>query len=188
MRSWWFVALAACYRPSPPEGAPCANGIDCPAPLVCDRGVCVRDPLEDDASIEVDASIDAAPPTGCVPMWLAGSVTTSPVLAPNINSPATDVTPIITSDGATMYFSSTRDDPNAEIYRATRVGATFTNVTVVPDLSSPAADGMVSISADGRSAFVSTERAGAPTAGRNYWEATRASTADPFANSRRRRS
>jgi hypothetical protein len=42
----WSCALAvatACYRPSPPAGAPCAaTGSACPAPLSCVAGVCVE--------------------------------------------------------------------------------------------------------------------------------------------------
>jgi Tol biopolymer transport system component len=142
----------------------------------------VSDPLGDDAAIPSDVTpIDSPPPMGCVSQWLAGTITTAPVAMPNVNSAATDVVPFVSSDGNTFYFASTRDDPaNFEIYRATRSGMSFSNITVATDLNSTAADGMVSISSDGRSAFVATERM-APTAGRNFWEATRANTNDTFA-------
>lgn len=36
------VVLAGCYSPSPKEGAPCSVTSECPAPLVCEIGVCGR--------------------------------------------------------------------------------------------------------------------------------------------------
>jgi hypothetical protein len=38
-----FTALlAACFSPAPPEGSPCLSAEQCPAPLVCSSGTCVR--------------------------------------------------------------------------------------------------------------------------------------------------
>src|SRR4051812_35752278 len=53
-----LVAVGACFHPAPPEGAPCANLTDCPSPLVCSNGSCVRTP--DDAFEPMDAPIDIA--------------------------------------------------------------------------------------------------------------------------------
>lgn len=177
MRYWWLMALAACYRPVPPEGAPCASGTDCPTPLMCHRGLCVSEAMDDAAIPRIDAAPDAAQPTGCVPRWLSGPSMTAPAVMPNINSASTDVNPFVTSDGATFYYSN-----GADVMRATRTGSTFANAVVVTDLSSPAEDGGVSISPDQRSAFISTERTGLAVAGRNFWEATRMNTNNPFGN------
>lgn len=56
-----LVGLAACFHPAPPEGAACANLTDCPSPLICDQGVCVRTGSGVDADVDApsDAAIDA---------------------------------------------------------------------------------------------------------------------------------
>ena len=63
MRRGWIlvVGLSACFHPTPPEGAACANGTDCPDPLICDLGVCVRSPHDSgvDDDVPIDVSIDA---------------------------------------------------------------------------------------------------------------------------------
>jgi hypothetical protein len=56
-RALVIAAIAGCYRPSPPEGAPCASTDQCAAPLVCDHQMCVRPGT--DASFEIDARPDA---------------------------------------------------------------------------------------------------------------------------------
>lgn len=64
-----MLVLGACFHPTPPEGAPCANGTDCPDPLICDLGVCVRSPHDagpDDADAPPDVSIDANLSCSCV--------------------------------------------------------------------------------------------------------------------------
>ncbi len=51
------AAAAACYDPSPPEGAPCSTGGDCPSGLFCDgTGRCTRTPA--DAGDGTDAPAD----------------------------------------------------------------------------------------------------------------------------------
>lgn len=42
---WVFAAaiLVGCYSPSPKEGAPCSVNSECPSPLVCTGGACVRE-------------------------------------------------------------------------------------------------------------------------------------------------
>ncbi|MFN0251299.1 MAG: hypothetical protein ACKV2T_30770 [Kofleriaceae bacterium] len=51
--SWALIALAACYAPQPPAGAPCSETQQCPVPLICDRGLCVTTPAVFDATIDV---------------------------------------------------------------------------------------------------------------------------------------
>ncbi|MBA3452652.1 MAG: PD40 domain-containing protein [Deltaproteobacteria bacterium] len=125
----------------------------------------------------VDAMGSAAP---CVDRWIAGQVTVTARLLPNVNTIARDVEPFIAADHTTLYFASSRDDDaNDDIYRATTTAA-FADVTLVPDLSSPEHEGAVTISENGLVATVSTARTGLGIPGRNLWEATRSSTTDPF--------
>lgn len=55
------MLATGCFHPSPPEGRACANGTDCPDPLICDQGVCVRTPHDSgvDDGEPPDVSIDA---------------------------------------------------------------------------------------------------------------------------------
>jgi hypothetical protein len=50
------VSLGACYRPSPPAGAPCGPGESCPAPLSCQGGFCVGDGTALDDALAIDVS------------------------------------------------------------------------------------------------------------------------------------
>ena len=74
-----MVALTGCFHPSPPEGAACANGTDCPDPLICDLGVCVRSPHVIDADVDAppDVAIDANLTCSC-----AGATLTCGGVAP----------------------------------------------------------------------------------------------------------
>ncbi len=58
--AWILVVLSACFHPTPPEGAACANGTDCPDPLICDLGVCVRSPHDSGLDADIDAPPDVA--------------------------------------------------------------------------------------------------------------------------------
>ena len=61
------LALAGCYGPVVPTGAPCTTETDCPRELVCDRGHCEREGSEIDASVLIDApmTIDGNPSCTC---------------------------------------------------------------------------------------------------------------------------
>lgn len=179
MRAWLVViGVAGCFRPTPPEGAACARGTDCPAPLVCDRGICVGTPTDADVVDLLETPPPDTTPT-CVARWRAGTITTALAPMTGLNSTANDVNPFVTADGGTLYFASNRGS-GLDLYRATRTGSTFANVAVAADLSSTSDDGAVWISADGLRAVVSSSRPGLTAAGRNLWQATRATTADPF--------
>lgn len=57
MRGRWLVGLvgiacSGCYDPRPSANTTCSASGDCPAPLICDRGLCV---------VTIDAAIDAVP-------------------------------------------------------------------------------------------------------------------------------
>ncbi len=77
--AWILAVLSACFHPSPPEGKACANGTDCPDPLICDLGVCVRSPHDSGVDIDAppDVSIDANLSCSCL-----GSMLTCGGVAP----------------------------------------------------------------------------------------------------------
>src|SRR5687768_11424784 len=55
------AAAVACYAPSPPEGAPCSTGGDCPIDFRCDgTGRCTRTPADADAGADAPADAPAA--------------------------------------------------------------------------------------------------------------------------------
>ncbi len=56
-----IAALAGCYRPAPPAGAPCGSNRVCPDGLHClgDPGTCELDPTQSDAAPELDACLAA---------------------------------------------------------------------------------------------------------------------------------
>src|SRR4051794_16224121 len=60
MRWGVLLVVAGCYRPTPPEGAACANTTDCPDPLHCYGGICLA--MEPDGR---DAQPDADPTCSC---------------------------------------------------------------------------------------------------------------------------
>ena len=49
-----LACLTACYHPTPLDGVECSASGICPSGLVCDRGLCVREP--GDGGIAVDAA------------------------------------------------------------------------------------------------------------------------------------
>ncbi|HEU0029440.1 MAG TPA: hypothetical protein VFQ53_02320 [Kofleriaceae bacterium] len=61
------VAVAACYQPTPPEGAPCASNAECPASLTCFDGHCRSAAPELDARPTGDGPVtgDAPLPGAC---------------------------------------------------------------------------------------------------------------------------
>ena len=56
----WFALIGACYRPLPPEGAPCQTSAECPTPLQCFANECRAEPGGEPGA---DGS-DAPPPPG----------------------------------------------------------------------------------------------------------------------------
>lgn len=72
MRGILAVMLAGCYAPMIPEGAPCSVGQECPIPLTCSGGVCVRHP-------NGDSGIDT---TTCTPIVVGPGALTAPRVAP----------------------------------------------------------------------------------------------------------
>src|SRR5215470_10529298 len=96
--------VAACYRPSPPEGAPCVTTEQCASPLVCDNGMCVR--AGTDASIEIDARPDADLSCSCNAnnqLACPSGTTACPAGCSTMGGPHCLV--VVPSNGVTALFS-----------------------------------------------------------------------------------
>lgn len=59
----WLVGVAACFKPSPPAGAPCGPGDTCPEGLVCQIGACLPP-----SSTPIDVPLPDAPPLDMPPI------------------------------------------------------------------------------------------------------------------------
>jgi hypothetical protein len=60
----WFVAalaVAGCYKPTPPAGAPCSTSGECPSGLTCTAGRCTTGDAPSDAPAGDANPVDAAP-------------------------------------------------------------------------------------------------------------------------------
>ena len=104
----------------------------------------------------------------------------------DLNSPAAELTPFLTLNGAELWFSSRRQDGGAsQIFRACASGGTFIDAEPMasPDVTSTRQEGPV-LSADGKILFYSGNGQGAQD---NYdiWEARRETTNAPFKVRRR---
>lgn len=147
---------------------------------------------ENDPTVTGDAltmffSSDRNGGNGGLDVWVAtrGAVTNdfvaqSPLASP-INSTADDSQPYISSNGLTLYFSSTRDGGTSNLFRATRT----TNTPFALDTTAFATvinDGHDSedpvVTNDELTLFFSSDRAGND----DVYVATRASTSAPFDN------
>lgn len=178
MRGFWLVVMAGCYHPSPPDGAECNQARECPSPLHCDRGVCVRISSAPDAPI-ADAPPDGAPPS-CMPVPSApfGAPTLSP-----LSSTSFDGTPTLTADLLDVFFKSDRPgsmgDQDLWTAHRTSVAAPWGVATAVTELNTAAADASPEISADGLTLWFSSNRAGG-LGDYDVYVATRPSRDQPF--------
>jgi streptogramin lyase len=94
-----------------------------------------------------------------------------------INSTAFDTSPLVTSNGLRIYWSSNRTDGGGtshDIWTATRssTSAPFANLARVSELNSDYADAPNWISPDGCKIYLTTTRPGGP-GGQDIWEASR---------------
>lgn len=105
-------------------------------------------------------------------------------LGPTVNSPLNDDQPSISTDGLSLYFSSTRS-PNfgeADIWvttRKTKEGPWGTPVNLGPTVNSSASEDDLDISADGLSLYFSSSR-GPGLGGNGIWVTTRKTKEDPW--------
>ena len=94
-----IVALAGCYSPSPKEGARCSVTSECPAPLVCELGVCGRGGHGAvDAMTDAPGDIDATPGDGA-PLFQPSNMI-DPTTALGLTMP-------IVVDGTTTFNTDT---------------------------------------------------------------------------------
>lgn len=102
----------------------------------------------------------------------------APQALTNLNTTAVDGHPVLSQDGLTLYWSSTRADGGAlgvtDIWSATRpsTAATFGAATRVPELSSDRGESVSWIAADGCVAYLQSDRAGG-LGGQDIYEARR---------------
>lgn len=126
-----------------------------------------------------DLSTDTSPAKSC---WSSGAPTFStPVALDAVNSASTDIEPMLSPDGLTLYFASSRDG-NMDAFLATRpsAGAPFANVQNNTQVGTADSETRFALSFDGLEAFLATNRAGGQ-GGADIWIATRTSAATPFA-------
>jgi len=184
-----LIAITGCYDPSIREGAPCSVTTDCPAPQVCDLGMCrlttsPRDSASDgsDAATLPDALVDA-PPAACTPPGPLGDFS-DPVVVLTLQSVGDDGTPSVTSDHLELYFKSERalgGQGQADIWRTTRAStsAAWSAPTNVTELNSPASDGSPELSPDRLTIYLSSSRPGG-LGGFDIWRSTRATTSSTW--------
>lgn len=99
---------------------------------------------------------------------ITGGVLGTPVAVTELNTASEDWLPMLTADERTVYFGSTRPDPDApglfDIWTSTRpdTASEFAAPTLVPELSSPFQDFPSWISPDGCRLYLTSERLGSP--------------------------
>jgi hypothetical protein len=154
------VLLAACYRPTPPAGAPCSTTDLCPDPLQCVAGTCVeRDVMIDAARGDAAIIRDDGTSNACpVPSMAAFSV---PAVMASLSSAVGDGTPSMTEDRLELYFKSERTGVY-DLYVSKRqsVSVGWPAPVGVAELNSLAAETGVEISPDGLTLWFASDRAG----------------------------
>jgi len=176
MRGFWLVVLAGCYHPSPPDGIACNEALECPSPLHCDRGVCVRVSTAPDAA--ADALVDA--PGTCMPV---PSAAFAPPVLSALSSTSSDGTPTLTADLLDVYFKSTRAGGMGmqDLWHAhrTSVTAAWSVAAPVTELNTIAGDASPEISGDGLTLWFSSNRPGG-LGDYDIYVATRTARDQPF--------
>lgn len=171
-RVLFAAALAGCYQPAPPEGAPCNLQDECPAPLQCLQGACLSAP-------PIDGAIDAPIPdafTGCLPP-VAGTFA-APTLITALSTPGFDGTPWLTDDRREIYVKSDRAGSMGgfDLWRSTRQNGATSWSTPFPvfQINSTEDDASPELSSDGLTLWFSSSRPGG-LGTEDIWVATRTS-------------
>lgn len=104
----------------------------------------------------------------------------APVLVSGVNSGFNETAPMISADGATLYFSSNRSGGTggSDIWMAKGAGAVFFTPEELTELNTERSEGSVAISADELEIFVQSDREGSQDF--DIWVATRAAREGPF--------
>jgi hypothetical protein len=85
-------------------------------------------------------------------------------LLPGVNSAYEESSPVVTADGLTMYFSSSRPAPAAQggsdiwVARRAQTGVAFEAPEILPELNSPMADNVTWVSRDSCRLIVTSSR------------------------------
>lgn len=137
--------------------------------------------------------------TGCMAIWTAGLLIGSaqaaapqgkfvnPVsLGPGVNTESIEWGPVVSADGLTLHYFSDRElgFGGNDIYSSTRASTADlfgTPINLGPSINTANNDRMGSISTDGLTLYFSSDRSGG-VGDQDLYQATRASTADPFGN------
>jgi hypothetical protein len=113
--------------------------------------------------------------------WSGTVQLSAPVPLDAVNSASSEIEPMLSADGLTLYFASNRDG-GYDSYTATRASRTdaFGNVAKNLEVSTDTdAETRLALTSDGLEAFLATTRPGGEGAA-DIWVATRASTGAPF--------
>lgn len=125
---------------------------------------------------------DQSPPDGASACSWTGTISFSiPVLLANVNSSATEIEPVLSADGMTLFFSSDRDG-GSDVFSATRAdtSSAFGVPTKDLDVSTPnESETRFALSHDGLEAFLAASWIDGYGES-DIWIATRASINDPF--------
>jgi Tol biopolymer transport system component len=181
----WLVVLglAGCtVSPDPSLWKARSDALaDSPAP-VKDAKLSDSDSASDHDAVPVDGpAADLAADGSPKSCWANGPPTFStPVAIDAVNSSATEIEPMLSPDGLTLYFASTRDG-GFDVFLATRPsrGADFSGVQKHLEVSTADGESRFALSFDGLEAFLATDRSGGK-GGADIWIATRSSTSTPF--------
>jgi Tol biopolymer transport system component len=126
--------------------------------------------------------------SGDYDIWVAkraavGDAFASPVVLPAVNSTATDYFPILSADGLSLYFASTRSGGlgNHDTWVSTRADQTsaFPAPTNFADTNTSDDEIAIAMSADKLTFFIQSSRSGT-LGGYDVWIASRSTTAQPF--------
>ena len=137
-----------------------------------------------DADGASDALVmDAAPAPDTVPTcaWTGAIKLSVPVPVAAVNTSFNELEPILSTDGLTLYFSSSRDG-NPDSFVATRTSRAAAFGGVVKNLEISTSDGdetRFAPAANGLEAYLAAKRPGG-LGGSDIWIATRASTSSPY--------
>lgn len=101
------------------------------------------------------------------------------LLAPNLNTDASEVQPYVTRDGTAIYFVRRLPAGQTVMRAIGSPSAGFTNPGAVPEIDGPTNDTDPVVTADGLTLYWGSDRPGG-TGDVDVWQAQRATTSEPF--------
>jgi len=107
--------------------------------------------------------------------WAAATV------VPNVNSPQDEHHAFLRADGKALYFTSTRGEPNGDLYVSTINAGAFSAPGQLAELNTTGTEDNAAVTQDGLMVFWSSDRGGGQ-GGLDIWMATRTDTQSLFQN------